>query len=169
MRHFGHHVFRGMIFISGIHISIGRWNFAEKTYEVCPKNSPFWPLRPFRSTELRNGTMHEHHQKMRKLGVELEDAMGQGSETCLDSWKVEFLDWKPILHVVFFFGGGILWDESGFGWYAGLWESVIYNRFDCRSEKEVMCNDSPPIKAARLKLREVLSNIEKFQIFIDFP
>lgn len=28
-----------------------------------------------------NGTMHEHHQKMRKLGVELEDAMGQGSET----------------------------------------------------------------------------------------
>ena len=33
--------------------------------------------------ELRNGTaMHEHHQKMRKLGVELEDAMGlPGSET----------------------------------------------------------------------------------------
>lgn len=166
MRHFGHHFFWGMIFISGIHISIGRWKFAANLRGLS-KKTPVLASQTFRSTELRNGTMHEHHQKMRKLGVELEDAMGQGSETCLDSWKVEFLDWKPILHVVFFWG--IFWDESGFGWYAGLWESVIYNRFDCRSEKEVMCNDSPPIKAARLKLREVLSNIEKFQIFIDFP
>lgn len=146
--------------------------FRVSTFQLAAEILPKKPTRFVRKTR-RFGLSDPSAQ--RSWGMGLCMSIIRRCASWVLNWKMQWdkdqkLVWiperwsswieNPILHVVFFWGGGIFWDESGFGWYAGLWESVIYNRFDCRSEKEVMCNDSPPIKAARLKLREVLSNIE---------